>query len=140
GPLPVQVFVDEARGVGRGRIEAVEGGEVAEGQGEAPTARPYADLEQAQHGPGAAQLVAVHEAGDHRAAAGHARIEMPDAFGPGIARPPGAEVRPGKREARGRHSRIFAKSTIFRYLAVSAARKRSMSTSGGAIVEPASSS
>ena len=65
---------------------------------------------------------------------------MPDPFRSRVARSPGADVRLWQLESQARHSLIFAKSTIFWYLAVSSARKRAMSTFRGAMVEPDSSS
>ena len=61
GPLAVQVFIDEAGRIERGRIETVECSKIAESQREAPLPWPHAGLEQPLDGPGAAKLIAMDE-------------------------------------------------------------------------------
>src|SRR3989344_4623277 len=149
-PLAVEVFVGEARGIVVARVKPVERIEVAERQRERALLRPHARFEQALQGPGAAQLVAMHQRADHHVAAGFARVEMPDAFGAGVANAPGGDVGRGQLEGQrwnGRvlgggaaaHSSILANSTIFLYLATSAARNWKILTVVAATVEPLAS-
>ena len=98
-PLAVHVLVHEARGIVAGRVEAVEGIEVGQHQGQAAVVQRQAvvqGLKQPGHGPGAADLVAVHQRGNHHVAARASRVELPHALGTGIARAPGAQVGQGK--------------------------------------------
>src|SRR6218665_2485104 len=145
-PLAVQVFVDVARRVVPGGIETVEGFEVAQGQCEPALLRTQTGLQQTLDGPGATQFVAVHQGADHQVAPGLARVEVPYAFGAGVACAPSRQVRHRQCESRGRSGRrgrgvsssILAEGMILRDLATSAARNWSMSSLVAATVAPLS--
>ncbi|MCY1535836.1 hypothetical protein D9M68_712600 [compost metagenome] len=94
-PYAVEVLVDEARGVGPGRVEAVIGVDVGEGERQAAAARAQVVVEQRLDGNGAADLVAVGQGVDHHVGAGLAAVEGVEVGDAGVAGGVGADVGEG---------------------------------------------
>src|SRR5579883_3046027 len=60
-PEPVHILIDKARGSGLARVEAGEGGEIDEAEGDPSTLRPELHLEQAGKRDRPCDLIAVRE-------------------------------------------------------------------------------
>jgi tripartite-type tricarboxylate transporter receptor subunit TctC len=143
-PLAVEVFLHKARSIGRAPVEAVEGGQVAQGQGQLATAHAQATgqlLQKAGHRPGTAQLVAVDEGRDGHLGARLRPLESPDAFDAGVARAPAGQVGGGQQElGHGHQGSILATSAMRLNLADSAAMKARSSGWAFTTVDPDASS
>ena len=94
-PDPVQIFVEIAGSLGIFGIERIEGSEVDERQRQASAAGPDAPLEQPQQRPGPAQLVAVHQRGDHHVRARLAAVERGHVGNAAVAAAVHAQIRRG---------------------------------------------
>ena len=94
-PDPVQIFVEIAGSLGVCGVERIECSEVDERQRQTSAAGPDAPLEQPQQRPGPAQLVAVHQRGDHHVRARLAAVERGHAGDAAVAAAVHAQIRRG---------------------------------------------
>ena len=76
-----------------GSVKAVKAGKIAKRQGQLASDWANVCLQQRFKRPCAAQLIAMHEGSHHHATAWLATVKLPDAFDPGIAIAPMAQLR-----------------------------------------------
>ena len=103
-PDAVEVLVEEAGGGRLRRVEASEGGEVGEADGELAACRAEGAAQHAVERYSTGDLVTVDQRDDERVRAWAPGIELREARHPDVARAPGREVGRLQRDLEGRHA------------------------------------